>query len=88
MIVNVFHIVHILIKAPLDFWDSKKRTVSETDNYKKKAGRKKRVISSPKILSYMNSNRFKYKLSMHKVQRADLTCDVIRKVAPFVLIKL
>ena len=24
----------------------------------------------------------------HKVQRADLTCDVIRKVAPFVLSKL
>ena len=27
-------------------------------------------------------------LFLNKVQRADLTCDVIRKVAPFVLSKL
>ena len=29
-----------------------------------------------------------HETKIHKVQRADLTCDVIKKVAPFVLSKL
>ena len=51
-----------------------------------------RCVSYSADQIYLDPTRFKQLLNdiyiIIKVQRADLTCDVIRKVAPFVLSKL
>ena len=40
------------------------------------------------LIRFLNFGKMSNYLSQYKVQRVDLTCDVIRKVAPFVLSKL